>query len=121
LLNGQEDKARQAVTWYRDVFGPERFYIELQWHDGIPGLDRCNAQLIRMSQEYGLKTVATNDVHYVNADDWNAQDVLLCVGTGSLVSQPDRMRMTDHSYYLKSGPKWQRCSAQKRPKRSSRR
>jgi DNA polymerase III alpha subunit len=46
--------------------------------------------------------VATNDVHYLNADDWTAQDVLLCIGTGSLVSQPSRMRMTDHSYYMKS-------------------
>jgi len=100
LLEGQIDKARHALAWYREVFGPERFYVELQWHDNIPGLDKANAQLIRMAKESGLKTVATNDVHYINADDWNAQDVLLCVGTGSLVSQPDRMRMTDHSYYL---------------------
>src|SRR5512136_336940 len=102
LLQGQLDKAHSALSWYREVFGPERYFIELQSHSGIPGLDKCNAQLMRMSREFGLKTVATNDVHYINADDWDAQDVLLCIGTGSLVSQPSRMRMTDHSYYLKS-------------------
>ncbi len=102
LLAGQPDQARRALSWYREVFGPQRYYLELQWHDNIPGLDQCNAQLIRMSREFGLKTVATNDVHYINADDWTAQDVLLCIGTGSLVSQPSRMRMTDHSYYMKS-------------------
>ena len=50
LLDGQTDKARSALAWYRDVFGPERFYVELQWHDNIPGLDKCNAQLIRLRQ-----------------------------------------------------------------------
>jgi len=102
LLEGQADQARRALAWYKDIFSPERFYIELQWHDNIPGLDKANAQLVRFAQEFGLRTVATNDVHYLNADDWVAQDVLLCIGTGTLVSQPDRMRMTDHSYYLKS-------------------
>jgi len=102
LLNGQVDKAKSALTWYRETFGPERYYLELQWHDNIPGLDKANAQLIRWAKEFDLKLVATNDVHYIHADDWMAQDVLLCVGTGSLVSQPDRMRMTDRSYYLKS-------------------
>jgi DNA polymerase-3 subunit alpha len=102
LLEGQVDKARNAVAWYRDTFGPERFFIELQWHGNIPNLDKANVQLIRFAQEFGLKLAATNDAHYINADDWIAQDVLLCIGTGSLVSQPNRMRMTDHSYYLKS-------------------
>jgi DNA polymerase-3 subunit alpha len=102
LLDGQTDKARSALAWYKDTFGPERFYIELQWHDNIPGLDKVNAQLIRFATEFGLKTAATNDAHYIAADDWSAQDVLLCIGTGNLVSQPNRMRMTDHSYYLKS-------------------
>ena len=102
LLEGQADKARSTLAWYKDTFGPERFYVELQWHDNIPGLDKANAQLIRFAKEFGLRTVATNDAHYINADDWSAQDVLLCIGTGNLVSQPNRMRMTDHSYYLKS-------------------
>jgi DNA polymerase-3 subunit alpha len=102
LLEGQADKARSTLAWYKDTFGPERFYVELQWHDNIPGLDKTNAQLVRFAKEFGLRTVATNDAHYINADDWSAQDVLLCIGTGNLVSQPNRMRMTDHSYYLKS-------------------
>jgi DNA polymerase-3 subunit alpha len=102
LLEGQNDRAHSATAWYRDTFGSERFFLELQWHDNIPGLDHANAQLICLAQEFGLKLAATNDVHYINADDWMAQDVLLCIGTGNLVSQPNRMRMTDHSYYLKS-------------------
>lgn len=102
LLEGQVDKARSAAAWYREIFGPERFFLELQWHGNIPGLEKANAQIIRLARELGLKLAATNDVHYIHADDWMAQDVLLCIGTGSLVSQPSRMRMTDHSYYLKS-------------------
>ncbi len=102
LLEGQTDKAHSAMAWYRDTFGPQRYYVELQWHGNISGLEKANAQLVRFAQEFGLRLAATNDVHYINADDWMAQDVLLCIGTGSLVSQPNRMRMTDHSYYLKS-------------------
>ncbi len=102
LRDGQVEAARREAQWYRDVFGPERFLLELQWHAGIPGLETINRGLVDLARELGLKLIATNDVHYVLAQEASAQDVLLCIGTNSLVSQPDRMRMTDQSYYLKS-------------------
>ncbi len=102
LQEGQWDAARRAVEWYYSVFGRERLLIELQWHDGIPQLESTNRHLVGFAREFGLQLIATNDVHYVLAGQAAAQDVLLCIGTNSLVSQPDRMRMTDTSYYLKS-------------------
>jgi DNA polymerase-3 subunit alpha len=102
IRHGAIDKAREALAWYVDVFGRERFFVELQLHDGIPDLVQVNRQLLALGEEFGLRPVATNDVHYLRAENAHAQDVLLCIGTGSLVSEPDRMKMTDESYYLKS-------------------
>ena len=102
LRDGQIDQARQALSWYTDVFGRERFFIELQLHEGIPELVGINRQLLALGKELGLRPVATNDVHYARAENARAQDVLLCIGTGSLITEPDRMKMTDSSYYLKS-------------------
>ncbi|HZY45956.1 MAG TPA: DNA polymerase III subunit alpha, partial [Anaerolineae bacterium] len=102
ILGGQLDQARQALSWYVDVFGRERFFIELQQHEGFPELLTLNRQLIQFAKEFNLKVVATNDAHYIKQEDSRAQDVILCIGTGSLMSQTDRMKMTDTSYYLKS-------------------
>jgi DNA polymerase-3 subunit alpha len=102
LRDGQVETARQAVEGYLDIFGRQRFLIELQWHEGIPGLADINRHLVELARRYQLQLVATNDVHYILAEEATAQDILLCIGTNSLVSQSDRMRMTDRSYYLKS-------------------
>ena len=96
------DRARQALAWYVDVFGRDRFFVELQLHEGIPQLAEINRQLLALGQEFGLRPVATNDVHYLRAEDARAQDILLCIGTSTLASDPNRMRMSDASYYLKS-------------------
>ena len=69
---------------------------------GIPDLTRVNSELIAIAREFNLKLVATNDVHYVGKEDWFAEDVLLCVQTGALVSQTDRMKMDGHDYWFKS-------------------
>ena len=102
ILDGQIDQARRTMGWYLDVFGRERFYIELQLHEGLPRLIDLNRQLLEFAKEFGLRAVATNDAHYIKPEDARAQDILLCIGTSSLVSRPDRMRMSDSSYYLKS-------------------
>ncbi|HJW84438.1 MAG TPA: DNA polymerase III subunit alpha [Anaerolineae bacterium] len=102
IQNGQVDQARETLAWYVDVFVRDRFFIELQLHEGIPGLVGINRQLLAFGKEFSLQAVATNDVHFVRAENARAQDVLLCIGTGSLMSEPDRMKMTDTSYYLKS-------------------
>lgn len=102
IVNGQLDEARRQLGWYVDVFGRDRFFIELQMHDGYSELININRQLLQLAREFNLKPVATNDAHYIRPEDAPAQDLMICIGTGSLVSQTDRMRMTDNSYYLKS-------------------
>ena len=89
---GAIDKAREALAWYVDVFGRERFFVELQLHDGIPQLVQVNRHLLALGEEFGLRPVATNDVHFLRAENARAQDVLLCIGTGSPVSEPNRMK-----------------------------
>ncbi|MDW8069840.1 MAG: DNA polymerase III subunit alpha [Anaerolineae bacterium] len=101
LMQGQEEKARERLEWWVEVFGRERFLIELQEHN-IPELSAANRQLVRWARELGLRLIATNDVHYVKQSDAHYHDVLLCVQTGELLKQPNRMRMSDDSYYMKS-------------------
>jgi DNA polymerase-3 subunit alpha len=101
LDQGNTRLARERLGWWIDVFGRDRFFLELQEH-GIPELTQVNRQLIQWAQEFDLKLIATNDVHYVKSEDAGPHDVLLCVQTGELVTQQDRMRMSDKSYYLKS-------------------
>jgi DNA polymerase-3 subunit alpha len=102
LKNGQEEKALQRLHWYRDLFGPDHWYVELQEHN-IPELTQVNKQLFAWARRYDIPMVVTNDVHYVLEEDSTPHDVLLCVQTGSLVSQKDRMRMSGGTYFLKSG------------------
>jgi DNA polymerase-3 subunit alpha len=99
VRNGQEKQARETLGWYTDVF-PDRFFIELQQHD-IPELPTINKALIELAPHANVPLVATNDVHYVLAEDASAQDVLLCIQTGTVVQDPKRMKMTDESYYLR--------------------
>ncbi|MER3513713.1 MAG: DNA polymerase III subunit alpha, partial [Chloroflexota bacterium] len=100
LQDGQVAQAREAAAWYREVF-PGRFFIELQEH-GLPELADMNRQLVALARELHLPLVATNDVHYVNREDAEPQDILICIQTGTVVSDPNRMRMNNDSYYLKS-------------------
>jgi DNA polymerase-3 subunit alpha len=100
LHEGRYEEARRALAWYRDMFR-ERFYVELQEH-GIAGFAGLNKQLIALAREFNLPLVATNDVHYLRPEDANAQDILLCIQTNTVVTDPKRMRMDGNDYYLKS-------------------
>jgi len=102
LRAGNESAARETASWYLDIFGPERYFLELQRHVGVPELDGVNKMLVQISREMGLKLVATNDIHYVRAEDAVAQEVLLCVQTNAILKDPSRMRMEGEDYYLKS-------------------
>ena len=97
----QPELALERLRWYLDVFGRERFFIELQEHS-IPALTQINKTLFDWAKQHQLELIVTNDVHYVTAQDAKAHDTLLCVQTSSLVTQPKRMRMSDNGYYLKS-------------------
>ncbi len=96
-----EKLARQRLEWYLDVFGRDRFFVELQMHD-IPALHKVNRTLIQWAKEYDLDMIVTNDVHYVYPDDGPSHDILLCVQTSSTLDDENRMRMSDFGYYLKS-------------------
>ncbi|HHW88598.1 MAG TPA: DNA polymerase III subunit alpha [Chloroflexi bacterium] len=101
LSQGKEREAYERLGWYVDVFGKENFFIELQEHS-IPELVKVNKILVPWAEKFGLNLVVTNDVHYVREQDGGPHDVLLCVQTGVTLDQPNRMRMSDGSYFLKS-------------------
>jgi DNA polymerase-3 subunit alpha len=101
LANGQTEQAVERLLWYRDVFGPDRWYIEFQEHE-IPELTQVNKQLFACARQYDLPMVVTNDAHYVHEKDADPHDVLLCVQTGALLSDPKRLRYDGTSYFLKS-------------------
>ncbi len=98
---GNLEEARRKLAWYVEVFGRERFFVELQRHDAIPELVEINRTLVQLAREFRLRLIATNDVHYIRREDAQYQDVLLAIQTGALLSDPRRMRMTDDSYYLR--------------------
>jgi DNA polymerase-3 subunit alpha len=93
--------ARKKLDWYYEVFGPDRFFLELQEHE-IPELEKINKALLELGPHYQAKYVATNDVHYINPSDAKLQDILLAVQTGSVLTDPKRMRMSDSTYYLRA-------------------
>jgi len=95
------DAARRQLDWYYEVFGPDRFFLELQQHE-IKELETINKTLLELGPHYQAHYVATNDVHYIEKSDAHYQDILLAIQTGSLLSDPNRMRMTDDTYYLRS-------------------
>ncbi|HEY5728773.1 MAG TPA: DNA polymerase III subunit alpha [Anaerolineales bacterium] len=101
LLNDNPDEAVRRMNWYFDVFGKDRFFVELQQHN-IKEITDLNKKLLEMGARYSANYIATNDVHYINQDDSRLQDILLAIQTNSLLSEPDRMRMTDDSYYLRT-------------------
>jgi DNA polymerase-3 subunit alpha len=101
LLNDNPEEAVRRMNWYYDVFGSDRFFVELQQHN-IKEITDLNRKLVEMGARYSAKYIATNDVHYINQDDSRLQDILLAIQTNALLTDPDRMRMTDNSYYLRT-------------------
>lgn len=101
LRRGFYEEAKKAALSYREIFGENNFFLELQDH-GIPEQRTVNQGLIRMSNETGIKLVATNDVHYTYAEDADSHDILLCIQTQKKVTDENRMRYDGGQYYLKS-------------------
>ena len=111
LLDNDPERAERSLAWYLDVFGRERFFLELQDHD-ISELYRVNRGLIELSKKTGAQLVATNDVHYVRRDDAELQDILLCIQTGKQLRDSNRMRMNNDTYYLRSPEEMQNLFSQ---------
>ena len=101
LRKDNYDRAREVALKYQDIFGEGNYYLEMQDH-GIPEQRIVNTGIMRLSKETGIPMVVTNDSHYIAAEDAEAHDVLLCIQTGKLVSDQDRMRYDGGQYYLKS-------------------
>ena len=95
------DLARRVTGEYRDILGKDGFWLELMDH-GLPEQRALNPKLLRLSEETGAGLVVTNDLHYVRKEQHEAHDVLLCVGTGSNLDTPNRLRFETNDFYLKT-------------------
>ncbi len=101
LLNGFNEDAYLLANRLKDMFSDGDFYIELQNHflkDEIVVLPK----LMKLAKDIGVKTVATNDAHYIEKEDWEAQDVLMCVQMKKLVDDPNRLKFDTHEFYFKT-------------------
>lgn len=101
LLAGKYEEACAAAEFFREVFGRDNFYLEIQDH-GLEEQKKVNQALYRLSWELKIPLVATNDVHYLNRDDAFIHDVLLCIQTGKTISDESRMRSPSSEFYFKS-------------------
>ncbi len=101
LGRGMYEEACRSARRYEGIFGKGNFFLELQDH-GIPMQKTVNQALLRMSRELEIGLVATNDVHYILAEDATPHDILLCIQTGKKVTDENRMRYEGGQYYCKS-------------------
>ncbi len=101
LSKGLYEEGKKAALRYRDIFGDDNFFLELQDH-GIAEQQIVNQQLIRLNQETGIPLVCTNDVHYTLDSDADSHDILLCIQTAKKITDEDRMRYEGGQYYVKS-------------------
>ncbi len=101
LRRNDYEKAKEAALRHREIFGEDNYFLEMQDH-GIPEQRIVNAGVMRLSKELGIPMVVTNDSHYINAEDAEAHDILLCIQTGKIVTDEDRMRYEGGQFYLKS-------------------
>lgn len=101
LMNRNYDKAKNIALKYKEIFGKDNYYIEIQDHN-LPEQKEVNRELIRLSKEIDVGLVATNDVHYVRKEDSKIHDILMCIQMGKTVNDPTRMRFGSDEFYLKS-------------------
>ncbi|MBP5294141.1 MAG: DNA polymerase III subunit alpha, partial [Lachnospiraceae bacterium] len=101
LTKNMYPEAKKTALEYLDIFGEGNYYLELQDH-GYPEQKTVNAGLLRLHEDTGIPLIATNDVHYIHAEDWEAHDVLLCIQTQKKVNDEDRLRYTGGQFYLKT-------------------
>ena len=101
LRLGQRREALEAAAAYRDIFGPENFFVELMDH-GLGVELRTRAELCQIARDLALPFVATNDSHYARPEDATAHEALLCVQTGTNLADPGRFRFEGTGYYVKS-------------------
>ncbi len=101
LLNGDEKGALEKAGRLQDIFGRDNFFIEIQDH-GIPEQHETNPKLLEIAKKIKAPLLATNDSHYTHQHDHDSHDALLCVQTGSLMSDPKRFKFSGTDHYLKT-------------------
>ena len=101
ILSDQYDEAKRLAFTYADIFGKDNYFLEVQDHH-LDQDKRLTPQVNRLSQETGLKLVVTNDSHYLRRDDARAHEILLCIQTGKMMNDPNRMRWNTPDFYLKT-------------------
>jgi DNA polymerase-3 subunit alpha len=101
LRHGKYDEAKRSAEWFASLFGPERFWLEIQQH-GIADEKIVTEGMLRLGRELGIGVVATNDAHYLRREDAEAHDVLLAIGTGADLDDPKRFRFLGQESYVKS-------------------
>ncbi|MGE5178270.1 MAG: DNA polymerase III subunit alpha [Bacteroidota bacterium] len=101
IVAGDLEGARTAAAWYRDLYGPEFYFFEVQDH-GIPEERVAAEGLVQLGKEMGIPLVATNDCHYLMREDSEAHEVLLCIQTGTTMADPDRFRFATDQLYVKT-------------------
>ena len=101
ILAGDYERAKATALWYRDLFGAENYYIELQDH-GLKEDTTVLPQLIKLSRETGIPMAATNDAHYLRKEDAKMQSILLCIQTGKTIQDADRMEFQTDEFYVKT-------------------
>ncbi len=101
IMKEQLDKARETVDWFKQTLGADNFYLELQNH-GIAEQANVNRHLIQWAKDFGLKLVATNDVHYIEKSHSHAHDCLICIGTQTQLADTKRMRYEPEQFYLRT-------------------
>lgn len=100
LMHDDYDGALKSAGEFKEIFGQDDYYIELMDH-GLDIQQKVNPQLVKIAKELGLKVIATNDVHYVEQDQWSAHDALLCIQTQAFISDQKRMRLPADEFYFK--------------------
>jgi DNA polymerase-3 subunit alpha len=107
LRNGQYDQAREVAKWYKSVFG-DRYYLEIQDHghpdNPLPSADQqaINEQVLKLGKELDIQVALTCDAHYLKHEDQDAHEILLCVGTGSFLSDEKRMSLKDYPLHVEA-------------------
>jgi DNA polymerase III subunit alpha len=97
IQDGMIEEARRSVGDFVDIFGKDRFFLEIQDH-GMEAQAKCTRQILEFAREFGLQPVATNDVHFLNRADHDGHDVLICIGTNRMVLDENRMRYSPEMY-----------------------
>jgi len=108
VLRGKDGEAERLLKWWLDLFG-EDYYIEFQRHGGLENIDGLgvsqediNQVLLKLAKKYKVKTICTNDTHYVEEEDWAPHDILLCINTASSVASTERFKFPSTDFYFKT-------------------